>query len=210
VPGRSRSRPAGQPQPRRDEQPRRQTPSAPNPPGAHFLTDRRLIAQLVRASGASQASLVFDLGAGYGALTGPLARTGARVIAVERDAALARRLRSRFGDDPRVGVVEGDLRAIPWPRRPFHVVASPPFALTTLLCRRLLGDDAVRLAGAELILAWGAARWLSGEPRDAQTARWAARYEIRLVRRVVPASFSPPPATAAAYVRIRPRERRLG
>lgn len=179
----------------------------PNPRGAHFLTDRALIAQLVRASGAGPATLVFDLGAGYGALTGPLASTGARVIAIERDPALARRLRRRFGDDSRVGVVEDDLRRVPWPRRPFHVVASPPFALTTLLCRRLLGDDAVRLAGADLILAWGAAKWLSGEPRDTETARWAARYEIRLVRPVAAASFSPPPGTGAAYLRIRPRER---
>lgn len=149
--------------------------------------------------------LVFDLGAGYGALTAPLADAGARVIAVERDPGLARRLRRRFGDDPQVAVVEGDLRRIPWPRRPFRVVASPPFALTTLLCRRLLGDSAVPLAGADLILAWGAAKWLSGPPRDRETARWAARYEVQLVRRVAAASFSPPPRTDAAHVRIRPR-----
>jgi 23S rRNA (adenine-N6)-dimethyltransferase len=150
---------------------------------------------------------VLDLGAGYGALTGPLARAGARVIAVERDPALARRLTRRFGDDPEVVVIEGDLRRVPWPNRPFHVVASPPFALTTLLCRRLLGDDRVRLAGADLILGWGAAKWLSGEPRDLETARWAARHEIRLVRRVAAASFSPPPSTDAAHLRIRPRGR---
>lgn len=148
---------------------------------------------------------MFDLGAGYGALTGPLARSGARVIAVERDPEFAGCLRRRFCGDPRVGVVEGDLRTISWPRRPFLVVASPPFALTTLLCRRLLGDDAIRLAGADLILAWGAAKWLSGPPRDAETARWAARYEMRLVRPVAAASFSPPPGTSAAYLRIRPR-----
>ncbi len=150
--------------------------------------------------------LVFDLGAGYGALTGPVADTGARVIAVELDPVLAARLRRRFEARPQVHVVEADLRRIPFPRRPFLVVASPPFALTTLLCRRLLGDPAIRLAGAELILEWGAARWLSGRaPRDRETARWAARYEIELVRRVPATCFSPPPGADAAYVRIRPR-----
>jgi 23S rRNA (adenine-N6)-dimethyltransferase len=149
---------------------------------------------------------VFDLGAGYGALTGPLAGTGARVVAVELDPALARRLRRRFDAVPAVQVIEADLRRLALPRRPFQVVASPPFALTSWLCRRLLGDAAVRLAGAELILEWGAARWLAqARPDDAEVARWSARYEIRLVRRVPASSFSPPPAADAAYVSVRPR-----
>ena len=179
-----------------------------NPPGAHFLTDHRLIDQLVRASGAGAGDLVLDLGAGYGALTGPLARAGARVIAIELDPGLAGRLRRRFCAEPLVGVVEADLREVPLPRRPFCVVASPPFALTTLLCRRLLGDRSVRLTGAELIVEWGAAKWLSSrEPRDREMARWTARYQMRLVRRVAAASFSPPPRSDAAYLRIRPRRR---
>lgn len=189
----------------------RQSPRRPwrsqNPAGAHFLIDRGLIDQLVRASGAGSGDLVFDLGAGYGALTRPLARSGARVIAIELDPALAERLRRRFSAEPLVGVVEADLRTVPLPRQPFHVVASPPFALTTLLCRRLLGDRRIRLAGAELILEWGAAKWLaSPRPQSREMARWAARYEMRLVRRVPAASFSPPPGSDAAYLRIRPRQ----
>ena len=161
---------------------------------------------MVRASGAGAGDLVFDLGAGYGALTRPLARSGARVIAIELDPALAERLRRRFSGQPLVSVVEADLRTVPLPRQPFHVVASPPFALTTLLCRRLLGDRSIRLTGAELILEWGAAKWLaSPRPRNREMARWAGRYEMRLVRRVPAASFSPPPGSDAAYLRIRPR-----
>jgi 23S rRNA (adenine-N6)-dimethyltransferase len=177
-----------------------------NPAGAHFLTDRTLIDQLVRGSGAGIGDLVFDLGAGYGAVTAPLVRTGARVIAIELDPRLAERLRRRFGGEPQVGVVEADLRQVPLPRRPFRVVASPPFALTTLLCRRLLGDGHVQLSGAELVLEWGAAKWLANpEPRDRETASWAARYEMRIVRRVPAASFSPSPRSDAAYLRIRRR-----
>ena len=178
----------------------------PNPPGAHFLCDRGLIDDLVRSSRAGPGDLVLDLGAGFGALTAPLARTGARVVAIERDPRLVERLQRRFAAAPTVTVVPADLRWAPLPRLPFLVVASPPFALTTLLCRRLLGDRAVRLAGAELILEWGAARWLSArQPRDMEQARWAARYEFRLVRRVPAACFSPEPGSDAGYLSVRPR-----
>jgi 16S rRNA A1518/A1519 N6-dimethyltransferase RsmA/KsgA/DIM1 with predicted DNA glycosylase/AP lyase activity len=185
-------------------QARRQAP--PNPAGAHFLRDRELINALVRRSGASAGKLAFDLGAGHGAIAEALAAAGARVIAVERDPRLAGRLRHRFDGQAAIRVVEADLRCVPLPRRDFLVVANPPFAVTTVLCRRLLGEPAVPLAGAELILQWGAARWLaSPRPRDAETAWWACRYEITLTRRVRASSFLPPPSTDAAQVSVRRR-----
>jgi 23S rRNA (adenine-N6)-dimethyltransferase len=179
---------------------------APNPAGAHFLRDRRLISGLARASGAAAGRLVLDLGAGSGAITAGLAATGARVIAVERDPRLAARLRRRFDDEPLVKVVEADLRAIPLPRRDFLVVANPPFSLTTALCRLLLSGPATPLAGAELIVQREAASWLaSPRPRDAQAAWWSARYQIRLVTVISPASFRPPPRVTAAWLSVRPR-----
>ena len=149
---------------------------------------------------------MLDLGAGSGAITARLAVAGARVIAVERDPRLAARLRRRFDSDPRVRVVEADLCWVKLPRREFLVVASPPCSVTTALCRRLLGDPGARLAAAELIIQDGAARWLaSPRPRDAETAWWTARYEVRLASRVSAASFTPPPSVATARVSIRPR-----
>jgi 23S rRNA (adenine-N6)-dimethyltransferase len=181
-------------------------PLAPNPAGAHFLRDRKLITKLACASGATAGHLVFDLGAGSGAITAGLAATGARVIAVERDPKLAARLRRRFDHHPDVRVVEADLRTVPLPRRPFLVVASPPFSVTTALCRRLLADPAVPLAGAELIVQRAAACWLaSPRPRDAETAWWSARFQIDLRQTVSSASFTPPPRVNAAWVSVRPR-----
>jgi 23S rRNA (adenine-N6)-dimethyltransferase len=181
-------------------------PLAPNPAGAHFLRDRRLIAQLADAGGARGGQLVLDLGAGSGAITAGLAAAGARVIAVERDPKLAARLRRRFDHEPLVRVVEADLRTIPLPRRDFLVVANPPFSLTAAVCRRLLDDPAVPLAGAELIVQWEVARWLTRpRPRDAETAWWTSRYQIRLARVIGSGSFTPPPRVNAAWLSVRPR-----
>jgi 23S rRNA (adenine-N6)-dimethyltransferase len=181
-------------------------PLAPNPAGAHFLRDRALIAEIAGACGARDGRLVVDLGAGRGAITAVLAANRARVIAVERDPRLAAGLRRRFEHERGVRVVEADLRTVPLPHREFRVVASPPFSLTTVLCRRLLGDPALPLAAAELVIEWGAAKWLaSPRLRDAETAWWAARYQMRLTRTVSAASFVPPPGADAARLSVRPR-----
>lgn len=181
-------------------------PAPPNPAGAHFLHDRRLIRRLIRASAAGPGRLALDLGAGDGAITAALAATGARVIAVERDPRLAARLRHRVGDRPLVTVVDGDLREFPLPRREFLVVANIPFGVTTALLRRVVGDPAVSLAGAELVTAAGVARWLAAPvPRDAETAWWTARYRFRLAGPVPAASFTPPPSVAAAHLSVKPR-----
>jgi 23S rRNA (adenine-N6)-dimethyltransferase len=177
-----------------------------NPAGAHVLRDRTLIARLVAASGVGDGDLVFDLGAGYGAITSALAEAGPRVVAVERDPRLVQRLSRRFADDSRVRVVAGDVLQVPLPRRDFLVVASIPFGVTTELLRRLLGDPAVPLAGAELIIGEGPARWLTSRvPRDRETAWWAARYRLGLTRSIPAASFAPPPSIGAAQLSVRPR-----
>jgi 23S rRNA (adenine-N6)-dimethyltransferase len=161
---------------------------------------------MVGASGVGDGQLVLDLGAGYGAITSALAAAGSRVIAVERDPLLAGRLSRRFGGCSHVTVVAADVRDVPLPRREFLVVANIPFAVTTGLLRRLLGDPAVPLAGAELIVGWGAGRWLSRpRPRDEETAWWTARYRIRLANRIPAASFVPPPGADAARLSVRPR-----
>jgi 23S rRNA (adenine-N6)-dimethyltransferase len=175
-----------------------------NPSGVHFLRDSSVIAGLVRSAGVGVGDLVVEFGAGPGVLTAALAGTGARVLAVERDAAFVRRLERRFAGRA-VRVVEADLRTVPLPRRAYRVVANLPFAVTTAALRRLLDPEPGVLAGADLIVEWGLARRITAAvPRDAGTAWWAARYELRIVRRVPAAAFSPAPRVAAAHLAIRP------
>lgn len=177
--------------------------------GFHVLQDPTVVRALIRSAGLGPGDLVLDLGAGPGALTLALARTGARVIAVERDPRLARRLERRTAGDAAVRVVEGDLRAVPLPRRPFRVVANIPFATGTDLLRRLLDehDRGRRLQGADLLVEWGFARRLAADPPDDRTAaRWQRRFRFEVARRVPARAFSPAPRVDAAHLVIRPRD----
>lgn len=132
---------------------------------------------------------MLDLGAGNGALTFLLASRAGRVVAIERDPKLARRLARRVPAN--VSVHERDLHDLRLPRRPFRVVANLPFAGANEVVRRLLAPS-VPLVGADLIVQLGAAR------------RWAERSgRCQLVRRVPPSSFVPAPSCDAAVLRIR-------
>ena len=153
-------------------------------------------------------TLVLDLGAGGGLLTGALADVGVRVCAVELDPAALHQLRTRFGGDPRVEVVEGDATLLPFPAEPFGVVANLPFASGTSILRRLLGDPRVRLTQLDAIVEWGlAAKRSAVWPSTLLGCTWGAWYELSLVRRVPRACFAPPPSVDAAVLRaIRRRE----
>ena len=154
--------------------------------------------QLVADAHIRPGDLVLDVGAGTGALTLPLLEAGARVIAVEAHPARAQQLRERFGRD--LVVVKADAADLRLPRRPYRVVANPPFAITTPLLRRLLHPGS-RLVDAHLVVQEQAARkWVS---RAAPAAtRWQRTHRPSLGRRVPRSAFRPPPRVDTRILRI--------
>ncbi|GAB1514351.1 rRNA adenine N(6)-methyltransferase family protein [Actinophytocola sp. KF-1] len=174
--------------------------------GVHLLSSTRVITALVSAARLGEDDLVIDFGAGPGTITAPLARTGSRVLAVERDARFAAELRRRFGDRPRVRVVHEDLRTVRLPRRGFAVVASIPFGVSTPLLRRLLTPTSSGFARAELVVEWGLAKRLTAaRPRDLEAAWWSCRFALTVRRRVPAGCFTPAPSVDAAHLGVRRR-----
>jgi 23S rRNA (adenine-N6)-dimethyltransferase len=183
----------------------RASPQA-RPRGRHALRSRAFANELVRDAGVQPGTLVLDLGAGGGVLTRALVDAGARVRAVELDAAASAQLRARFGADPRVEVLEGDATLVPLPDEPFAVVSNLPFAVGTAVLRRLLGDPSVPLLQLDAIVEWGlASKRTAVWPSTLLGCTWGAWYELELVRRVPRSCFAPPPSVEAAVLRATPR-----
>lgn len=164
--------------------------------GWHALADREA-ARLVAEAGVRPGDLVVDAGAGEGALTAPLVAAGARVVAVELHPGRAAALRRRFTAAP-VTVVRADVADLRLPRRPFAVVANPPFAASAALLRRLTAPGS-RMTEATLVLpAWVARRWAVGPAPGA--ARWRRTWHAGVARQLPRTAFAPPPPGDAAVL----------
>ena len=163
----------------------------------HFLRSR-YAAELVRDADLAELDLVVDLGAGGGRLTGELARSVQRVVAVELDPQLAEQLRGRWAN---VGVLEADAREVELPREPFRVVANLPFHGTNEILRHLLDDPRVPLVRADLVVQWGVAvkRGLPW-PSTVSGVVWGAWYSTRVARRLPRTAFRPAPSVDAAVL----------
>jgi 23S rRNA (adenine-N6)-dimethyltransferase len=150
---------------------------------------------VVEAAGIRRGDLVVELGAGDGALTVPLARTGARVIAVELHPGRADRLRARVRDLD-VRVAEMDATAFRYPRRRIRVVANPPFGIASSLIRAAIGQPGVM--ALDLVVPRSVAlRWADGGQRAAR------RFQGWLGPAVPRRAFSPAPRVDCAVLHLR-------
>jgi 23S rRNA (adenine-N6)-dimethyltransferase len=170
--------------------------------GWHRLADE-WAARIVAEAGIRPGELVLDIGAGEGALTAPLIRAGARVIAVELHPGRAARLRHRFED---VTVVRADAASLRLPSRPFRVVASPPYGITASLLGLLLAPGS-RLVAADLVLQRAVVRKYAGGPgsRGSGAARTARGYRMTAGLALPRRAFRPPPQVDSAVLVVRRR-----
>ncbi|HKA97466.1 MAG TPA: rRNA adenine N-6-methyltransferase family protein [Streptosporangiaceae bacterium] len=169
--------------------------------GWHPLTDE-WAARIVADAAVRPGELVLDIGAGHGALTAELVERGARVVAVELHPARVRQLRGRFAGLP-VTVVHADAVAMRLPRRPFRVVASPPYAISGRLLRLLLAPSSP-LTAADLVLQRAVVQRYTGG-RAAGPGRFGRRWRMRAGRSLPRRAFRPPPRVDSAVLIVRRR-----
>jgi 16S rRNA (adenine1518-N6/adenine1519-N6)-dimethyltransferase len=108
----------------------------------NFLIDGNIIAKILHTAQIQPDDLVIEIGPGPGALTQALLAQGARVIAIEKDRALAADLERLQTPDERLTVLCQDALTLSYPSllkgKQAKVVANLPYQITTPLLITLL------------------------------------------------------------------------
>ena len=182
--------------------------------GQNFILDEQLLDRIAQVPGPLDNEQVYEVGPGPGGLTRALLRTGAAVVAVERD----RRCLTPLGElaeasDHRLRIIEGDATKIDEPRQigPAHIVSNLPYNVGTALLVRWLGGESwppwwksltlmFQLEVAERIVARPGT---SAYGRLAVLAQW--RSEPKLAMKVHRSAFVPPPKVMSAVIHIVPK-----
>lgn len=178
--------------------------------GQHFLRDGQVLDAIVDALGDISAQTVVEIGPGRGALTDRLVERAGRLVAIELDRDLAQHLRSRYAARSHVTIVEGDVLATPLAQHvdgPFVLAGNVPYYITTPILFHAL--EPPRPARAVYLVQREVADRMAAEPGSkvygALSVNLQSVATSRVVRRVPPGAFNPPPAVDSAVVLVEPR-----
>jgi 16S rRNA (adenine1518-N6/adenine1519-N6)-dimethyltransferase len=105
-----------------------------------FMVDPKAIKWIVEQANLKKTDTVLEIGAGTGNLTRVLAKSGAKVIAVESDLTLEKELRRRVGRYHNVEIIIGNaLKLLGYRGIRFDkIVSNIPYAISEPLIRRLI------------------------------------------------------------------------
>ena len=196
--------------------------------GQNFLVDTRVSRRIVDAVSPKPADIIIEIGPGTGALTGLLAESGCRVIAVELDRRLGEELRARLARFANLSVVWQDALRLDWEAfihsakqdlKPepgndeatrIRVVANLPYYISTAIIEKLLAQRG-RIFDMTLMLQKEVVERITSGPgsRDYGYLSVVVQYycEASMLFLVPPAAFAPAPKVDSAVVRLAVRER---
>jgi 16S rRNA (adenine1518-N6/adenine1519-N6)-dimethyltransferase len=174
--------------------------------GQHFLKDPNT-ARIV-ASGVTEDDVVLEIGPGRGFLTTFLAERAGLVHAVELDPDVLPSLRQAVGDRNNVVVHEGDALRFDYSAldpAPNRLVANLPYNIASPLVLALL-EDVDSLRTLRFMVQLEVARRMAAERGTKDYAAYAVLAHllasVRVLRRVPPTVFDPPPRVHSAVVEM--------
>ena len=178
--------------------------------GQHFLTSENYRQRIVESLSLRADDLVLEIGPGRGAMTELLAARARRVVAVELDAELAQQLAENLKDNTKIEIVRGDVLTADLSalsrRNRFErcvVFGNLPYYITSPILHHLL-EQAGAIRAMALLVQREVAERLTAQPGSRDygylTVLAQLHAEPRIVLKVPPGAFSPPPKVQSALV----------
>ncbi|HEX6086527.1 MAG TPA: 16S rRNA (adenine(1518)-N(6)/adenine(1519)-N(6))-dimethyltransferase RsmA [Thermoanaerobaculia bacterium] len=174
--------------------------------GQNFLRNRGAVEKIVAAVDPAPDDIILEIGPGEGVLTDKLLALPNRIIALEIDPDLAKRLGAKYGD--RLELRNEDAVDAALPETPFRAVGNLPYNVGTPILRRVIADPHCR-RGVFMLQKEVAERIVAKpgtEPYGYLTLYVQAFASAKSIMTLEPKSFYPPPKVRSAVVVLDPRD----
>lgn len=175
--------------------------------GQHWLRDRGILAHIADSAEITKADTVLEVGPGLGTLTSELLSRAEKVVAVEFDKDLARKLPGQFpGKNLEVineDILQFDLRTLP---HGYKVVANIPYYITSKIIQMLM-TASNKPSTSVLLVQKEVAERVAAKPGDMSILAISAQvYAEASLGEVVGAEFfTPPPKVDSQVVILKTR-----
>ncbi len=179
--------------------------------GQHLLIAGPTTEKIVRTLGASNTDVVLEIGPGSGNMTEHLLRSGAKVVAIEKDGDMVARLAERFGDTKNLVVVHGDFLKTDLEELFGHLASKAlfcgnlPYNISTPILFKLLESKRLFSHGLVMVQREVALRMTAragGKDYGVLGIMLQSRARLKKCFDVSPKSFLPPPKVWSSIVAI--------
>lgn len=178
--------------------------------GQHFLKNKQIVADILRAGEVSKKDIILEVGPGKGVLTEALAQKAKKVIAVEKDEELVEYLKNKFKNQKNVEIIYGDILnlevGLPLGSRTskYKIIANIPYYITSHFLKMFLSNHKLRPSLMVLMIQKEVAeRIVARNGRESLLSLSVKAYAkpeiIKIVKR---GNFSPPPKVDSAIIKI--------
>ncbi len=176
--------------------------------GQHWLRDRAALSHIADCAELNSDDTVLEIGPGLGTLTSELLRQAGRVVAVEFDSELARKLPAQFpGKNLQViqsDILEFDLSTMP---AGYKVVANVPYYITSKIVKMLMTSDN-KPSVTVLLVQKEVAERLASKPGKMSILAVSAQLfaDVSLGEVIGAELFTPPPKVDSQVVILKTRQ----
>jgi len=178
----------------------------------NFLKDSKLVERIINQSSIGTQDLVYEIGPGKGIITEHLAKRCARIIGIEKDEELYKRLFQKFKNNDKIEIRYGDFLNYNLPKyEKYKVFSNIPFNLTADIITRLT-STVNPPEDAYLIIQDEAARKFAGLPYGKErqySLLLKPWFELKIMHNFERTDFYPIPQVKIVLLQIKKRENPL-
>ncbi len=177
--------------------------------GQNFLTSTHIVEEMVREGEVAQEDTVLEIGPGKGILTTALLKSGACVIAVEKDDSLIPVLEEKFEKEiknKKLTLIHGDILEINIEKvlpKKYRLVANIPYYITGQIIRNFLESDRQPASMTLLVQKEVAERILARDSKESLLSLSVKVFgKVKIIRTVSKGAFNPVPKVDSAIIHI--------